>query len=44
MWNLKITTNKKMLFTKQKEIHRHRKQTVTVPKGRGKRDKLGVWN
>ena len=33
------------LFMKQKQIHRHRKQTYGYPGGKvGKRDKLGVWN
>ena len=29
------------LFTKQKQTHRHRKQTW-LPKGKGGRDKLGA--
>ena len=42
MWNLKniIQTN---LFTKQKQTHRHRKHTW-LPKRKGGRDKLGVWD
>ena len=34
------------LFTKQKETHRHRKQTYGYQRGRGggQRDKLGVWD
>ena len=31
------------LFTKQKQTHRHIKQTVTRGEGR-ERDKLGVWD
>ena len=30
------------LFTKQKQTHRHRKQTYGYQKGKG--DKLEVWN
>ena len=30
------------LFTKQKQTHRHRKQTYGYQRGRGGRDKLGV--
>ena len=31
------------LFTKQKQTHRHRKQTW-LPKGKeGERDELGIW-
>ena len=34
------------LFTKQKQTHRHRKQTYGYQKGNGggRRDKLGVWD
>lgn len=33
------------LFTKQKQIHRHRKQTYGDQRGKGRgRDKLGVWD
>ena len=32
------------LFTKQKQTHRHRKQTYGYQKGGGERDKLGVWD
>ena len=33
------------LFTKQKQTHRHRKQTYGYQRGRGwGRDKLGVWD
>ena len=33
------------LFTKRKEIHRHRKQTDGYQRGkRGGRDKLGAWD
>ena len=31
------------LFTKQKQTHRHRKQTYLLPKGE-ERDKLVVWD
>ena len=31
------------LFTKQIQTHRHGKQTW-LPKGKGGRDKLGIWN
>ena len=44
MWNLK----KKIqihLLTKQKQTHRHRKQTYGYQRGKGRwRDKLGVWD
>ena len=33
---------KMSLFTKQKQTHRHRKQTYQLPKGKRRRDKLGV--
>ena len=32
------------LFTKQKQTHRHRKQTYGCQRGEGSRDELGVWN
>ena len=34
------------LYTKQKETHRHRKQTYSYQTGQGgrKRDKLEVWD
>ena len=32
------------LFTKQKQIHRHRKQTYGYQRGRGERDKSRVWD
>ena len=44
MWNFKkmIPMN---LFTKQKQTHRHRKQTYGYQKGKvGGRHKLGVWD
>ena len=31
------------LFTKQKQTHRHSKQTYGY-QGRGGRDKLGIWD
>ena len=32
------------LFIKQKQTHRHRKQTYGYPRGKSsQRDKLGVW-
>ena len=43
MWNLKkmIQMN---LFTRQKETHRHRKQTYGYWRGWGGRINLGGWN
>ena len=32
------------LFTKQKQTHKHRKQTYGYQRGKWGRDKLGVWN
>ena len=32
------------LFTKQKQTHRHRKQTYGYQRGKVGRDKLGVWH
>ena len=32
------------LFTKQKQTHRHGKQTYGYQRGSGGRDKLGVWD
>ena len=33
------------LFIKQKQTHRHRKQTYGYQRGNvGRRDKLGVWD
>ena len=32
------------LFTKQKQTHRHRKQNYGYQRGKGDRDKLGVWD
>ena len=32
------------LFTKQKQTHRHRKQTYGYQRGKGGRDKSGVWD
>ena len=33
------------LYTKQKQTHRHKKTNVWLPKGKGKggKDKLGIW-
>ena len=40
MWNLK----KMNLFTKQKETHKHGKQTYSYQRGKeAGRDKLGGW-
>ena len=39
--NKKIQMN---LFTKQKQMHRHRKQTYGFQGGKKGRDKLGVWD
>ena len=32
------------LYTKQRQIHRHRKKTCSYQKGSGGGDKLGVWD
>ena len=42
MWNkIMIQMN---LFTKQKQTHRHRKQTYSYQRGKaGMRNKLGIW-
>ena len=32
------------VYAKQKQTHRHRKQSYGYQKGRGERNKLGVWN
>ena len=40
-WNLKKNTN---VYKKQKQTHRHRKQTCGYPRGEGRNDKSGVWN
>ena len=32
------------LVTKQKQTHRHRKQTYGYQRGKGGRDKLGAWD
>ena len=41
MWNLKYKTNE---LKKQKQTHRHRKQTNGCQRGKmGVGDKLGVW-
>ena len=32
------------LISRQKESHRHSKQTYTYQKGEGWRDKLGIWD
>ena len=32
------------LYTKQKQPHRHRKQNYGYQRGKGDRDKLGVWD
>ena len=43
MWNLKIIQMN--LSAKQKQTHRHRKQTYGYQRGNvGERDKLGVWD
>ena len=43
MWNLKNDTNE--LIAKQKQTHRHRKQTYGYQRGqRVGRDKLGIWD
>ena len=43
MWNLKKMIQMK-LFTKQKQTHRHRKQTYGYQRGKRGRDKMGVWD
>ena len=40
MWNIEYDTNE--LIYKQKQTHRHRKQTYGYQRGK-RRDKLGVW-
>ena len=41
IWNLKNNTNH--LFIKQKQTHRHRKQTYNYQRGKGTvKDKLGI--
>ena len=32
------------LFTKQKQTHRHREQTMVTKGESGERDKLGAWD
>ena len=32
------------LFTKQKQTHRYTKQTYGFQRGKGDKDKLGVWD
>ena len=32
------------LFTKQKQTHRHRKQTEGYQRSQKERDALGIWN
>ena len=32
------------LFTKQKQTHRHRKQVYGYQRGKGRSDKLGMWD
>ena len=41
MWNLKYDTN---LSTKQKQIHRHRKQTCGYQRGNQGRATFGIWD
>ena len=41
MWNLKYDT-KELIYKKQKQTNRHRKQTYVYQRGKGARDKLGV--
>ena len=40
MWNLKKTDTNELT----KETHRHTKQTYSSQTGKGRRDKLGVWD
>ena len=44
MWNLKKKFIQMNLFIKQKQTHIHRKQTYDYQKGKGRGDKLGVWD
>ena len=46
MWNLKKEKTQMNLFTKQKQTHRHIKQTYGYQRGNGGwgGDKLGVWD
>ena len=39
-----LTNDRMNFFTKQKYIHRHREQTYSYQRGKGGRDKLGVWD
>ena len=44
MWNIKKMIQRN-LFTKQKQAHRHRKQTYSYQRVKGwGRDKLRVWD
>ena len=42
IWNLKKKMIQMNLFTKQKQTHRHRKQTYGYQRGKG--DKVGIWD
>ena len=42
MWNVKIIQIN--LYTKQKQTHKHRKQTYGYQRGEEGREKLGVWD
>ena len=47
MWDLKKKNDKLSLLTKQKQTHRHRKQTYGCQRGNvdeGRRDTLVVWD
>ena len=42
MWKIKIIHMN--LYTKQKQIHRDRKQAYSYQRGKKGREKLGVWD
>ena len=42
--NTYMKSKKMNLFTKQKQTHRHRKQTYGYQRGKGGREKLGAWD
>ena len=43
MWNLKKMIQMNLL-TKQKQTHRHRKQTYGYQSGKEREGKLGIWD
>ena len=44
VWNLKKKMIQMNLCTKQKHTHRHRQRIYGYQRGKGGRDKLGVWD